>query len=59
MSYLFDYGDNWEFNVQLLDISEEHSQIDQPTILDSHDSSPSQYPDWDDEDEEDSEEEEY
>ncbi len=58
MTYLFDFGDHWEFKVQLLDISEEHSEIDQPTILVSHGSSPSQYPDWDDEDDEDEDDEE-
>ena len=58
MTYLFDFGDHWEFKVQLLDISEEHSEIDQPTILVSHGSSPLQYPDWDHEDEHDEEDEE-
>ena len=51
MTYLFDFGDHWEFKVQLLDICSEHSEIDQPTILECHGSSPLQYPDWDDEDE--------
>ncbi len=53
MTYLFDFGDNWKFNVQLLEISSDNSLIDQPTILDSHGSSPSQYQNWDwDEEEE-------
>ena len=53
MTYLFDFGDNWKFNVQLLEISSDNSLIDQPTILDSHGSPPSQYQNWDwDEEEE-------
>lgn len=53
MTYLFDFGDNWKFNVQLLDISPHKEEIVKPTILDSHGSSPLQYPNWDDEDEQD------
>jgi len=47
MTYLFDFGDDWKFNVQLLEISSDNSLIDQPTILDSHGSPPSQYQNWD------------
>ncbi len=55
MTYLFDFGDNWKFNVQLTDISPDNSEIVKPTILDSHGSAPSQYPSWDDEDEDEDE----
>ncbi|NJP10632.1 MAG: plasmid pRiA4b ORF-3 family protein [Leptolyngbyaceae cyanobacterium RU_5_1] len=50
MTYIFDFGDWWEFEVQL-----ETIQIDQPRsrytkILEHHSQAPQQYPDWDEED---------
>jgi hypothetical protein len=52
MTYLFDYGDNWTFNILLERIESDNSEIDEPTILDSYGSSPEQYPSWDDEEDE-------
>lgn len=57
MTYLFDFGDNWEFDVQLEKVeSTDTCKIAKPTILKSYGDAPEQYPMW--EDEEDWEEEE-
>jgi len=54
--YLFDYGDSWEFEVQLLKINEGEEPVKQPQIIDSKGEAPEQYPSWDDEDEDEDEE---
>jgi len=41
--YLFDYGDSWEFQVQLLAIDENEKEIKKPKITESKGEAPSQY----------------
>ena len=46
MEYLFDFGDNWEFQLQLEEIKSE-IRPDYGEIIDSKGKAPEQYPDWD------------
>jgi len=55
--YLFDYGDEHHFTVQLVAINSDAPQtIDYPRIVERHGDDPEQYPGWDDEEEWDEEE---
>lgn len=56
MIFLFDYIDNWGFEVQLERIEPVDPQISQAVVLESHGQAPAQYGDWDDEEGEDEEE---
>jgi hypothetical protein len=49
MLYVFDFGDWWEFDVQLETVQTSALQLDYATILESHGEAPPQYPDWDEE----------
>jgi hypothetical protein len=49
MTYIFDFGDHWEFEVQLEKIQASQGQADYAEILESHGAAPQQYPDWDEE----------
>jgi hypothetical protein len=49
MLYVFDFGDWWEFDVQLETVQASALQLDHATILESHGAAPPQYPDWEDE----------
>jgi hypothetical protein len=49
MTYIFDFGDWWEFMVQLEEIRSEDTRSDYGEILESHGNAPPQYPDWDEE----------
>lgn len=49
MKYIFDFGDNWEFKIELEDIQSDDTRINYAEILESHGKSPEQYPDWSDE----------
>jgi hypothetical protein len=55
MIFLFDFGDNWEFDVQLEEIQPPNTKIKKPKILETHGKAPSQYwneeDDWEEEDE--------
>jgi len=55
MTYLYDFGDNWEFQVKLERIDPPDPKIKKPVILESHGEAPEQYHSWD----EDEGEEEY
>lgn len=55
MTYVFDFGDWWEFNVQLEEIKPLDGKIEQPKVLKKSGKSPQQYPDWDEWEEEDDE----
>jgi hypothetical protein len=48
MTFLFDFGDNWEFDVTLERV-EPDADVAKPVILESHGEPPQQYPSWDDE----------
>ena len=56
--YLFDYGDSWEFEVQLLKINEGEEPVKEPLVIDSKGEAPEQYPSWVDEDDEEEEDDE-
>jgi hypothetical protein len=49
MKYIFDFGDNWEFKIELEDIQSEDSRVNYAEILEQHGKSPEQYPDWNEE----------
>lgn len=44
--YLFDFGDKWEFNIQVIDFIEDEEIDFVPQIIDSKGKSPQQYPEW-------------
>jgi hypothetical protein len=45
--YLFDFGDMWEFKIQVIDFIENEETDFTPQIIDSKGKAPQQYPDWD------------
>ncbi len=55
MIFLFDFGDNWEFDVQLEEIQPPNAKIKKPKILKKYGEAPSQYwneeDDWEEDDE--------
>lgn len=53
--YLYDFGDEHRFDVQLIATAPERPRGGHPRIVEKHGRMPSQYPDWDEEDEEDGE----
>lgn len=55
--YLFDYGDSWQFKVQLERIESDNIEIKESTVLSSHGTAPEQYSNWDDEEWDDNDEE--
>lgn len=51
MMFLFDYGDGWQFAVELSGFSEKQPKTKYPRILKSVGKAPEQYPDYEEEDE--------
>jgi hypothetical protein len=49
MTFLFDFGDNWRFNVQLERIEPIDPKLKKPKVLGKHGEAPEQYPGWDEE----------
>ena len=49
ITYLFDFGDNWKFDVKLERIDPVDHEMKKPVILPSHGSAPEQYSTWDEE----------
>lgn len=50
--YLFDYGDEWRFNVKVHAFNPSAPEdLDYPVLVEAVGDSPPQYPDWDEEDE--------
>jgi hypothetical protein len=47
MNYLYDFGDNWEFDVILEGVDLERA-VKKPVLLEKHGKPPEQYPRWDD-----------
>jgi hypothetical protein len=47
MRYLYDFGDNWQFDVKLERIDSVDEKIKNPVLLASHGESPDQYAAWD------------
>lgn len=46
MSFLFDFGDKWRFDVKLERIDPPAPRMKKPRILERHGKAPKQYPDW-------------
>lgn len=44
--YLFDFGDEWEFDVELLSIDKKSALPIKPVIVEAKGESPEQYPEW-------------
>ena len=53
MQFVFDYGDDWRFEIEIRDFAEKAKGVKYPRILDAKGVSPEQYPDWEEEDEDD------
>ncbi|MEO0406847.1 MAG: plasmid pRiA4b ORF-3 family protein [Cyanobacteria bacterium P01_A01_bin.135] len=49
MTYVFDFGDNWQFTVLLEEIQPGKPKRNATKILEAHGEAPEQYPDWDEE----------
>ncbi len=47
MLFLFDYGDNWQFAVELIGFAEKKSEIKYPCVLKKVGKAPEQYPEVD------------
>ncbi|AWK51264.1 hypothetical protein DIC82_09605 [Clostridium beijerinckii] len=47
--YLFDYGDEWRFNVEVFNIEETNMRLLNPELIESKGKLPNQYPNFDDE----------
>jgi hypothetical protein len=47
MTYLYDFGDQWEFGVLLERIEPADPKIGAPKVVESHGVAPEQYPSWD------------
>ena len=50
MTYIFDFGDWWEFNLQLEKIADNDSGADYGAIIESQGEAPAQYLNWEEED---------
>lgn len=51
MEYVFDFGDYWQFAVELEEIQPPNPKFKRAKILEKHGKSPEQYPNWEDWDE--------
>ena len=51
MEYLFDFGDHWQFTIELEAVEPPNPKFKRAKIIESHGKAPEQYPDWEDEDE--------
>ena len=49
MQFVFDYGDDWRFEIEVRDFAEKARGVKYPRILDAKGVSPEQYPDWEEE----------
>jgi hypothetical protein len=45
--FLFDFGDNWRFKVELESIAAEETKLDEAVVLERKGKSPQQYPEFD------------
>ncbi len=52
-TFLFDFGDNWEFNIQVEAMPSAELNYSGLTVIEKRGTPPEQYPDWEDEDEDD------
>lgn len=49
MLFIFDYGDDWRFQVQLIGLGEKRAKTRYPRVLEKVGKAPAQYPDSEDE----------
>jgi hypothetical protein len=49
MTFRYDFGENWEFKVELETIAPDEPKLNQPEVLESHGKAPKQYGDYGDE----------
>ena len=47
MTLVYDFGDNWHFDVKLETIEPPDAKIKAPSVLEEHGQAPEQYPSWD------------
>ena len=47
--YLFDYGDEWKFNIEVFEMKNEGNEKSKAKVIESKGERPQQYPDYDDE----------
>jgi hypothetical protein len=52
MMFLFDYGDNWQFTVEVVGMGEKVPKTRYPRVLKKEGTPPEQYGTWDEDDEE-------
>jgi hypothetical protein len=50
MQFIFDYGDEWSFTIELTGYGEKIPHKQYPCMTDSFGPAPEQYPDWEEED---------
>ena len=53
MLFLFDYGDDWRFTVEVIGLGQKQAKVRYPKVLKRVGEAPEQYGTWDDEDDED------
>ncbi len=51
MEYVFDFGDYWQFTIELEKIEPPNPKFKKAKIIESYGKAPEQYPDWEDDDE--------
>ena len=47
MLFLFDYGDGWQFKVELIGLGQKEAKADYPRVVKQVGTAPPQYPDLD------------
>jgi len=52
MLFLFDYGDEWRFKVEVIGLGEQMPETDYPRVVATVGTAPPQYPGTEDQDEE-------
>ncbi|WP_262964595.1 plasmid pRiA4b ORF-3 family protein [Methylobacter psychrophilus] len=48
LTFHFDFGDDWRFQLVVESIASNDSGCSEPTVIEQHGNPPEQYPDWDD-----------
>ncbi len=46
MEFLYDFGENWKFQILLEEIKEGSKKPGHPKVIDEYGEPPEQYPDW-------------
>jgi hypothetical protein len=49
MTYNFDFGEDWRFEVRLERVDPTDPKLQKPVLVESHGKAPQQYPNWDEE----------